>query len=174
MPNPLESGPMPAPAQGAEPVPGNALQQSGPPMAGAPGNAAPPPPTHAQTVAALRHFDAIKGELSTILKNPALGRSDVKSQIIDGVAKLVSERMISPGQAVIQLSQVPSDPLQQRKWIQTQMMQAVQAEHSIVETHRNTNLGSGDWATEAQQHNTNPDTHMQDIAALTAGYGGGK
>lgn len=167
MPNPLESGPMPPPAQGAEPVPGNALQQSGPPMAGTPGNAArPPAPTHAQTVAALRHFDAIKGELTTILKNPALGRSDVKSQIIDGVAKLVSERMISPGQAVIQLSQVPTDPLQQRKWIQTQMMQAVQAERGIIAHHAIGFAGQGPEPTPGR------DDHMDTMAALQSNYGG--
>lgn len=167
MANPLDSGSASPPPP--NPDAGNALQQ-GAPQQGAP-QQAPPAPTHAQTVAALRHFDAIKGELKTLLNNPSLGKSDVKSQVIDGVTKLVSERIISPAQAVIQLSQVPTDPLQQRKWITQQMQQAVQAEHSIVDQHRNTNLGSGDWSTEAQQHDTNPDNHMQDIEALGAQYG---
>lgn len=170
MGNPLDSfgTSPPAPNPDAGSGSGNALQQGAPQQP----QKVPPPPTHEQTVAALRHFDAVKGELTTLLKNPALGKSDVKSQIIDGVTKLVSERMLSPAQAVIQLSQVPTDPLQQRKWIQTQMAQTVQAEQGIVEHHRNTNMGSGDWATEAQQHNTNPDNHLQDMSALASNYGG--
>jgi hypothetical protein len=167
MANPLETGMVspPAPNQNN----GNALQQGAAQQQ--PQNA-PPPPTHAQTVAALRHFDAVKGELAPLLANPALGKSDLKSQIIDGVTKLVSERMMKPADAVIQLSQVPTDPLQQRKWLQTQMAQAMQAENAIVEHHRNTNMGSGDWATESQQHNTNPDNHLQDMSALQSNYGG--
>lgn len=172
MPNALDSG-MPPPAQAQTGPQGNGLQQGGPPANGAAPQAAPlPPPTHEQTVAALRHFDAIKGELTTLLKDPAAGRSDLKSKIIDGVTKLVSERILSAPQAVQQLAQVPSDPLQQRKWMQTMLTQAVQAEQGIVEHHRNTNLGSGDWATEAQKHNTNPDDHMEHMKALNANYSG--
>jgi len=173
MPNALDSG-MPPPAQAQPGAQANGLQPSGPPASGAaPPAAPPPPPTHEQTVAALRHFDAIKGELTVLLKDPAAGRSDLKSKIIDGVTKLVSERILSAPQAVQQLAQVPSDPLQQRKWMQTMLAQTVQAEQGIVEHHRNTNLGSGDWATEAaQHHNTNPDEHMEHMKALSANYSG--
>lgn len=153
---------------------GNALQQGAPQQQPQPQQQQAPAPTHEQTVAALRHFDAIKSELTKLLNNPALGKSDLKSNIIDGVTALVSERMVKPADAVIQLSQVPEDPIQQRKWIMQQMMQTVQAEHAIVDQHRNTNLGSGDWATEAQKHNTNPDNHMQDMTALASSYRGGK
>lgn len=167
MANPLEVGMVspPAPNQNDN---GNALQQGAP----AQQQNAPPPPTHAQTVAALRHFDAIKGELKTLLANPALGKSDIHSAIIDGVTNLVGKRIMAPAEAVMQLSKVPENPLEQRKFLQAQMMQTVQAEHAIVDHHRNTNLGSGDWATESQQHNTNPDNHMQDMSALQANYGG--
>lgn len=172
MANPLEIGSVSPPAP--NPDAGNALQSSAAPQQQGAPQQPPPAPTHAQTVAALRHFDAIKNELKTLLSNPALGKSDIKSAVIDGASKLVADRIISPANAVIQLSQVPTDPIQQRKALQQQMAQTVQAEQNIVEHHRNTNLGSGDWATEAQQHNTNPDNHLQDMAALTQNYGGGK
>lgn len=174
MANPLEIGSVspPAPLQDAPQNQSaqNGLQQGGPPQ---PQQAPPPPPTHEQTVAALRHFDAIKGELTPLLANPALGKSDMKSQIIDGVTKLVSERIISAATAVQQLSQVPTDPLQQRKYLTQMMQQTMQAENAIVEHHRNTNLGSGDWATEAAKHTGNPDNHMEDMKALQANYSGG-
>jgi hypothetical protein len=173
MPNALDSG-MPPPVQAQPGAQGNGLQEGGPPANGAaPQAAPPPPPTHQQTVAALRHFDAIKGELTTLLQDPAIGRSDLRSKIIDGFTKLVSERILPAPQAVQQLGQVPNDAPGQRKWAQTMMAQTVQAEQGIVEHHRNTNLGSGDWATEAaQHHNTKPDDHLHDMAALNANYSG--
>jgi hypothetical protein len=166
MANPLEVGSVsPAPPN---PDGGNALQQQGPAPAQ---QKAPPPPDHQQTVAALRHFDAVKGELQTLLSNPALGKSDLKKQIIDGTVNLVSQRMMSPADAVVQLSKVPTEPLAQRKFLQGLMSQTMQAAAAILDHHRNTNLGSGDWATESQMHNTNPDNHLNDMAALQANYG---
>src|ERR1700728_1352349 len=98
------------------PSQGNALMSGVPPMLqnapmgnGAPA-AQPSPPTHEQTVAALRHFDAIKSVLAPLLQDPSLGKSNMKMPVIDGVTKLVSERIISAGTAVDQLSKFPSDP----------------------------------------------------------------
>ena len=167
MANPLELGSVSPEAP--NPDAGNALQQGGP----APAQRAPAPPTHEQTVAALRHFDAIKGELTTLLNNPALGKSDVKSAVIDGVTKLVSERMLSPAQAVIQLSQVPTDPIAQRKWIQTQMAQTIQAANSVLNHHAAGTPGTLDFAQEsANSPIPSQDDHMNHMAALHAQYGG--
>jgi hypothetical protein len=174
MPNALSGGALPPqPAQDAA-AGGNGLAPPMAPVNGSiPQQAAPPPPTHEQTVAALRHFDAIKNVLAPLLQDPALGRSDLKSKIIDGVTKLVSERIMPAETAVDQLTKVPSDPLQQRKVLQTMMQNAINAEHFIVEHHRNTNLGSGDWATEVAKHTGSPDNHMDDMKAIHANYSGG-
>lgn len=170
MANPLEAGSMPPPAPQQDAPVQNSLQQ-GPAPQGAP-QAAPSPPTHEQTVAALRHFHAISGELQAILKDPAVGKSDVKSKIIDGVTKLVSERMISPGQAVVQLSSVPSDPLLQRKWLNTMLQQAVQAANTVVDHHAAGHDGTMDWAQESQAQHPHADDHMTHMSALEAKYGG--
>lgn len=149
----------------------NGLQQGQPPQ-GAP---VPAPPTHEQTIAALRHFDAIKGELTPLLKDPTLGKSDLKSKIIDGVTKLVSERIISAATAVMQLSQVPTDPLQQRKYLQNMMNQTMQAENAILDHYGQGNPSLGDVAQHhAGMDHGNPDDHMHHIAALNANYSGGK
>jgi hypothetical protein len=160
MANPLEIGSESPPPP--NPNAGNALQQGAPQQP----QQAPAPPTHEQTVAALRHFDAIKGELSVLLNNPSLGKSDLKSGIIDGVTKLVSERIISPAQAVIQLSQVPTDPIQQRKFLQQQMAQTVQAELTIIAHHAQGYAGQGPMPTPSA------DDHMDHMAALQSNYGG--
>jgi hypothetical protein len=166
MANPLEIGSTSpeAPLQDAP----NALQQGGPPQAP---QGMPAPPSHEQTVAALRHFHAIHDEVKILLDNPALGKSDVKPQIIDGVTKLVAERIISPAQAVMQLSEVPQDPLQQRKWLQQMMQQTAQAANAVLDHHAAGHEGSLDWAQESQTQHPSPDSHMDMMAAMGAQYG---
>jgi hypothetical protein len=122
---------------GAAPMaPGNALA-SGAPNAppGQPGQpqAAPAPLTHAQVVTGLRHFDAVKRELEVIAKDPALGKSSVKSKIIDGVLRLVAAGYMKTTQAVDELSKVPTEPLLQMKWTKTMLAQAQQAENAILD-----------------------------------------
>jgi hypothetical protein len=143
------------------------LQQNTPMGNGAPA-AQPSPPTHEQTVAALRHFDAIKSILAPLLQDPALGKSNMKMPIIDAVTKLVSERIISPGTAVDQLSKVPSDPLLQRKVLQTMMQHAIQAERVILAHHA---IG---FAGQGPQPNPSADSHMDHMAALHANYSRGR
>lgn len=175
MPNALNGGMPPPPQQETTPQ-GNGMMPAGQ----APGGpqqqpATPSPPTHEQTVAALRHFDAIKGAIAPLLADPALGKSDMKSKIIDGVTKLVAERIISAGTAVDQLSKVPADPLEQRKTLQAMMQQAQQAENNILDHygHGNPSLG------EVHEHfggrgGGSPDDHMEHIKALHANYSGAK
>lgn len=164
MPNPLEtmggSPPPPNPDAGT----GNALQQGAPQQQQQ--QQAPAPPDHAQTVAMLRHADAIKGELSILLKNPSLGKSSIKDSVIDGVSKLVGERILSAPQAVIELSTVPDDPLEQRKWVMKQMQQAVEAERGIIAHHAMGYAGQGPMPTPSA------DDHMQTMQSLHANYGG--
>lgn len=177
MPNALSGGSLP-PAPTQDGGSGNGLVPTGAPAQAAPGApvAAPPrPPSHEQTVAALRHFDAIKSGLTDLLKDPAAGRSDLKSKIIDGMTKLVSERMVTAPQAVQQLATVPSDPLAQRKWMQAMLAQAVQAENNILDHfgHGNPSLG------EVAEHFSgrtggHPDDHIEHMKALHANYAGAK
>lgn len=163
MGNPLDGFGTSPPAPRPE-ADGNALQQGAPAQA----QQAPAPPDHAMTVAALRHFDAIKGELSVILNNPSLGKSDLKSAFIDGTSKLVADRILSPAQAVIQLSQVPEDPLAQRKWATQMMQQTVQSERTILAHHAMGFAGQG------PQPTPSADNHMDVMSALHSNYSGSK
>ncbi len=162
MANPLETGSVSPLAPNPDAGAGNALQQGAPAQ---PQQNAPPPPDHAQTVAALRHFDAIKDELKVLLANPALGKSDLKSPIIDGVTSLVSKRIIKPAEAVMQLSKVPENPLEQRKFLQQQMMQTMQAERAIIAHHAMGFAGGGPEPTPSA------DNHLDSMSALNQQYG---
>jgi hypothetical protein len=168
MANQLEiGGPPPAPDIQAPPQPDSNPLQSGASAAAAPA------PTHAQTVAALRHFGAIKEELGTLLKNPALGKSSIKSAIIDGTTKLVAERIISPAQAVMQLGKVPEAPLEQRKWVQMMMAQTIQAANAVLDHHAAGQHGPVDFAQDHPGDDYNPDDHMSHMDALMGQYSKG-
>ena len=113
MPNALSAATTPPP-------PPNINQQapmgSGGPPAGMPQTSSPPPaPSHAQTVAALRHFDAAAKGVSALLKDPDCGKTDMKSEVIDGVAKLVSKGMMTAPDAVQTLGTFPEKPFDQKK-----------------------------------------------------------
>lgn len=162
MANPLESG-MVSPAPPNPNADGNALQQGAPQQQQ---NAPPPAPSHAQVVTTLRHCDAVKAELKTLLSNPALGKSDLKDPIIDGVTSLVSRRLISAAEAVQELSKVPENPLEQRKFLQGIMMQTLQTERAVLAHHAMGFAGGGPEPTPSA------DNHMADLKALRGNYNG--
>lgn len=144
-----------------------------PPMPAQGGAEGQPAPTHAQTVAALRHFDKIKRELEGLIENPELGKSDMKSQIIDGFARLVADRMMSPAQAVVGLAAVPTEPFQQKKWAQTQLAQAQQAEDVILDHFGAANPhfdGGVDHHFGGEMPAGGGDDHMDHMQALMATY----
>ena len=126
----------------------------------------PPAPTHAQAVAGLRHYDAIVRVLEGLLKDPALGKTDMKSKFIDGMKRLVADRIMSPAEAVTQLGSVPTDPVEQLKWTRAHFGNALMAENAILDHHRAAFPGGDNSATPAD-----PDNHMQDMQGLMGHYG---
>ena len=168
MPNALRSMAPPAP-------PDNAMQNQ--PQAAAPmgqasalqgQQAAPQPvpaPTHQQTVAALRHFGAIERELTTLLRNPDVGKTDMRSQIIDGTTSLVASRIIKPAEAVMQLGSVPDRPYDQRKWLETHLAQTVQAQNIVLDHHRMAFSGQ-----DVDSTSPNPDAHADMMGSLMSQY----
>lgn len=163
-----ETPPAPEPGMGNALMSGapSAPQGAMPQVAPGGGQAMPAPPTHAQTVAALRHFDAVKRELKIIMADPAFGKSSVKSQIIDAVMRLVAERFMKPTEAVDTLSKVPSEPLLQMKWAKGMLAQAQQAEMSILAHHAIGFAGGGPEPTPSA------DGHADHIAAVMGNFQG--
>ena len=103
-------------------------------------------------------------KLKILLGNPALGKTSIKPAIIDGCSSLVGKRILSPAQAVMQLSQVPDDPIQQRKFLQNQLAQTIQAERTIIAHHAMGYAGQGPEPTPSA------DSHLDDMAGLHAQY----
>lgn len=167
MPNPLHLGGAPSPPNPDMP---QGPSPAASPMAPAqPQQAPPPPPTHQQTVAALRHFDAIEQELTTLLKDPDLGKADMKSKIIDGTTSLVAKRIVSPAQAVMQLGSVPDRPFDQKQWLLTHYQQTVQAGAAVLAHH---GAGVATGMTPIDTTAPNPDDHQTAMAGVMSNYSG--
>ncbi len=132
----------------------------------APANPMPaqaPAPNHAQTVAALRHFDAINKQLKVLLANPNLGKTNIRSSVIDSVTNLVGQRIISPTQAVQQMTSFPDKPFDQKMWLGKMLQQNMMAEMAVLVHH-------GDHVPDGQPQEANPDNHMQDMASMMADH----
>src|SRR5262249_26782956 len=110
-------------------------------------------------------FDAINKKLKVLLANPALGKSNIRSQLIEAVTELVGDRIVSPTQAVGQLSQFPDKPFDQKTWLANMYQQNQTAEMAVLMHH-------GDYVhPEGQPRPTpNPDNHMQDMAEMMADH----
>jgi hypothetical protein len=130
-----------------------------------------PAPSHSQTVAALRHFAATNRVLEGLLKNPDLGRTSIQPAIIDGVTKLVGDRFMNATEAVQQLSAVPEKPFDQRTYLARLYQQNLMAEINVLEHHRQSFVGTGDYSTESTLHNNTEDAHMSTMSGLMTQYG---
>jgi hypothetical protein len=175
MGNPLSSfagvnPPAPEPQQSAQPqTQGNAL--AGPSPAGAPGQeqAPIPAPTHAETVTALRHFGAIENELTGLMKDPDLGKTDMRSKVIDGMTTLVADGIIPASDAVKQMGTFPDKPFDQRQWLNQHFMQAVQAQTAVLAHHQ---MGAATGQDLQSGVEPDPDDHQSIIAGMTSRYKG--
>jgi len=131
----------------------------------------PPAPTHAETVTALRHFGALEDELSELMIDPDLGKTDMRSKLIDSMTRLVSEGIVPSSGAVRDMGTFPERPYDQRQWINQHFMNVVQAQTAILAHH-----AIGAKTGQNLQPDTAPvaDDHQATMASLLGRYGGGK
>jgi hypothetical protein len=177
-PNPQGGAPGmsgPALAGAGMPQGGSALAASGASATGggsgaapSPGGPPPPPPGRGQTVAALRHFSIIENEVRRLLADPECGKSDMRSEVIDGITGLVAKGITTAADAVRELSNFPDKPFDQKAWLEAHLSQSVQASNAVLQHHRMAFAGQDLPATDSYD----PDNHTGTMAALTKQYQG--
>ena len=139
---------------------GNALgapPAAPPQMGGAPGIVPPqgpqqPAPTHEETVAALHHTSVVSKELMGLLRDPALGKKDARSQIVDASLEMVQKGIATVPAIVEQIKGLPSDPQGQLNWVKGHLLANQLAQFAILEQHRNANPGTLDAGAERTMH----------------------
>lgn len=156
------------PASGVQAGP-QAGPQPGPPQ-GQPGAPAQPipAPSRQQTIAGLRHFAALEKPLEAALRDPDLGKSDMKDKVIDGMTGLVADRIMSPGEAVSQLSTFPDRPFDQKTWLLNHMKTIMAAREALLSHHAAASAG----APYEPPHDA--EDHMQHMSSMMSGHYGQK
>lgn len=146
------------------------------PVAGAaaPQQQQPPPPTYGQALASLRHFSAIHREVHRVLRDPTTGVSNVKPKIVDAIANLVADRILTAAAAVEQLTNVPDRPFDQKQWLIQQAVLADQAEENVLAHYRQGIANMSPEEIETMDKTGDASTHLSDIATLTQQYGRGR
>jgi len=135
----------------------------------APANQMPaqaPAPNHAQTVAALRHFSMIDKQLKALLNNPNLGKVDIRKSVIDSVTTLVGDRILSPTQAVQQMTSFPDKPFEQKQWLTNLATQNAAAEVAVLGHHGKAFAGQPDQPIPQNVE----DSHMDTMAGMMADH----
>jgi hypothetical protein len=107
-------------------------------------------------------------ELTGLLKDPACGKSDMRSEVIDGMTRLVSDGIVKPEEAVKQLGDFPERPFSQRQWLQQHVLQFQQAENQVLDHYRIGVMANGGQSDGAEY---NPDDHASVMAGLMSHYG---
>jgi hypothetical protein len=123
-----------------------------------------PAPTHAQTVAALRHFRIFLELGKSWLDNPEMGKADMKDTFIESFTKLVANRIATPVQAIEALSTVPERPFEQKQWVMSSIQRNLQARDAVLAHHAQA------FAGQPPQEPPDPENHMADIQGMMTSH----
>lgn len=129
----------------------------------------PPAPSHAQTVTALRHFGALEKSLTKLMKNPDLGKDDLRSEVIDSMTDLVSKGIVPAAGAVKDLGTFPEKPYDQRAWVNQHFQNVVQAQTAILAHHQ---MGAATGQDPGPIGNPSKDDHQATMSTLQTRYKG--
>lgn len=161
MGNPLANVAAPPQAQGAQPQQGGALARIAPQMGG---QQQQPIPNRAQTVAAVKRFSAIQEALRPIISDPDLGKQNIRPEVMDAASKLLGSKLLSISEIMESIGKLPSDPIDQKAFVQQIYNQAQQSESHILDMHGSAIAAGklppdGGAAYDAGKH----DEHMQSL-----------
>lgn len=134
-----------------------------------------PQPTHAQVLAALHRFNAIRRVLKPILGDPDLGKKTVRPRLFDAAATLIGERMMTLPEVMNAMKDFPNDPQEQKIWLMRADQMQDMAEEKLVEDYRASagELGEGGWEGLTKDHGYSTDKHGDHLKSLLGHYGKG-
>ena len=125
-----------------------------------------PAPTHAQTMAAMHYFGEIKAAIAPVAKDPNLGVKNIRPKLLDAASKLLASRTLTLSEVMNRIKDLPDDPMQQKKFVESILNNANQAELTVLQHYRDAPQGpEGDepWSQE---------NHSDNITGLMQHYGG--
>ena len=88
--------------------------------------------TKQQLIAGLHHLNAFQKQFSPILKNPDLGKSNIRPKIFDASATLIGQGIFSVPEVMNGIKDLPDDPIGQKKWLEKIVTNAMLAEKKLI------------------------------------------
>lgn len=159
-----QQAPQAAPQGGPQLPQGNPLAA----LAAQQPQAPPPPPSHAQTVAAVHHFGEIKQAMVPVMKDPNLGKSNVRPKLLDSFSKLLATKTLSLPEIMTALKSLPEDPIAQKKFVEKIYADNNQAQQMVLQQYAQSPAEQGEpdpWS---------EDGHAGHMSSFAQRYSGGK
>jgi hypothetical protein len=141
------------------------IMQGQPQQQRQPGQQQPTQLTKQQVIAGLHHFTAFDKAFSPLLKNPDLGKSNIRPKIFDASASLIGQGIFSVPEVMNGIKDLPDDPLGQKKWLEQKLASTAMAEKKIVSDYIAQGPGQ-----EPQEPAWSPDNHSDHMAGMMANY----
>lgn len=121
--------------------------------------------TKQQLIAGLHHLNAFQQQFSPLLRNPEIGKSNVRPKIFDASASLIGQGIFSVPEVMNGIKDLPDDPLGQKKWIEKKLSDAMMAEKKMVSDY----IGQGPGQ-EPEGPEWSMDNHKDHMAGLMGNY----
>ena len=119
-------------------------QQGGPPQ----GGGTMQPPSHHEAVALLQHISAFDQRWREILKDPEIGKGNVRGKVYDMMADMMGEDYATLPQVMGLLKSMPTEPLEQKHWIEEHVANDQKAMQAVVQHHAQASPPPGKWQDE--------------------------
>ena len=121
--------------------------------------------TKQQLIAGLHHLNAFKTEFSPLLQNPKLGKGNIRPTIFERAATLIGSGIFTVPEVINGTKDLPDDPIEQKKWLETKLVNASLAEQKLI--HDYIAQGPGP---EAQGPEWSMDNHKDHMTGLLGNY----
>lgn len=92
-------------------------------------------PSHQETVALLQHMSAFRRRWAAMLKDPEIGTKDMRGDVQDMMADMMADDYASLPEVMGLLKTVPTNPLEQKQWIEKHIQNDDQAMRMVLEHH---------------------------------------
>lgn len=137
-----------------------------------------PQPSLEQTMAALHHFDAMIKQFQPVMNDPDIGKKSIRPKMLDVLASLMGSRVIKLPTAMSVIKDFPTDPREQKSWVQRLLKQNMMARENVIGHFR----AQGPMQQQPQQEGQSPampghqwsaDSHEEHMKGLMGHYGRG-
>lgn len=128
-----------------------------------------PAPTENQTIAAVHHFGQIKSAFGPMLKDPKLGKDNIRPKLLDTMSKLLANKVLTLPEIMNAAKALPEDPIQQKKFVEKIYNDNSKAQMMVLQQHAQAKFPEPEpGAPEPTPYS--PDTHADEMSALLKQY----